>query len=63
MAVKDELNLYEIGGIGEIKNKTARFHKYMCEPDRSKVDDYLILAVFSEGKPPVLKSGYPNGQK
>lgn len=63
MAIKDELNLYEIGGIGEIKNKTARFHEYMCEPDRSKRDDYLILAVFSEEKPPVFKSGYPDGQK
>ena len=63
MAIKDELNLYEIGGIGEIKNKTARFHEYMCEPDRSKAGDYLILAVFSEKKPPVFKSGYPDGQK
>ena len=63
MAVKDELNLYEIGGIGEIKNKTARFHKYMCEPDRSKAGDYLIFAVFAEEKPPVFKSGYPDGHK
>jgi hypothetical protein len=63
MAIKDELKLYEIGGIGEIKNKTARFHEYMCGPDRSKAGDYLILAVFVEEKPPVFKSGYPDGQK
>lgn len=63
MTIKDGLNLYKIGGIGEIKNKTARFHSYECVPRRNKEGDCLILAQVVKDNPPVFKTGYPNGQK
>ncbi len=63
MSIKQDLNAYEIGGIGEIKSKTARFHSYECVPSQSKKNDILLIAQVSDDKPPVFKSGYPNGQK
>ena len=63
MAIKDDLNLYEIGGIGEIKNKTARFHSYECIPSQSDKNDILLIAQVSEDNLPMFKTGYPNGQK
>lgn len=63
MSIKQELNVYELGGMGEIKNKTARFHSYECVPSRIDKNDILLIAQISDDKPPVFKSGYPNGQK
>lgn len=63
MSIKQELNVYEIGGIGEIRNKTARFHSYECVPSQSDKNDILLIAQVSEDNPPMFKIGYPNGQK
>ena len=60
MNLKNELENYEIGGIGDIKKHTLRFHSYRI----GTVDGKLtIFAEYEPERPPVIFGGYPSGQE
>ena len=60
MDLKRELTDYEIGGIGDIKKHTLRFHSYRI----GTVDGKLtIFAEYEPERPPVIFGGYPSGQE
>ena len=60
MDLRRELENYEIGGIGDIKKHTLRFHSYRI----GTVDGKLtIFAEYEPERPPVIFSGYPCGQE
>ncbi len=60
MIIKNELENYEIGGIGEIKKHTLRFNSYRTVTESGKL---TIYAEFEQGKPPKIFKGYPSGQE
>lgn len=60
MDLRRELENYEIGGIGDIKKHTLRFHSYRI----GTVDGKLtIFAEYETERPPVIFGGYPSGQE
>ena len=60
MNLKNELSNYEIGGIGDIKKHTLRFHLYRI----GTVDGKLtIFAEYEPERPPIIFKGYPSGQE
>ena len=60
MDLRRELENYEIGGIGDIKKHTLRFHSYRI----GTVDGKLtIFAEYEPERPPVIFGGYPSGQE
>ena len=60
MDLKRELTAYEIGGIGDIKKHTLRFHSYRIGTESGKS---VIYAVYKPEKPPEVFKGYPAGQE
>ena len=60
MDLKRELTDYEIGGIGDIKKHTLRFHSYRIGTESGKS---VIYAVYKPEKPPEVFKGYPAGQE
>ena len=60
MNLKNELENYEIGGIGDIKKHTFRFHSYRIGTEDGKL---TIYAEYEPERPPVIFSGYPCGQE
>lgn len=60
MDLKRELENYEIGGIGDIKKHTLRFHSYRIGTWEGKV---TIFAEYEPERPPVIFHGYPSGQE
>ena len=60
MELKKLLDDYEIGGIGDIKKHTLRFHSYRI----GIVEGMLtIFAEYTSGQFPVTYKGYPSGQE
>lgn len=59
MDLKEQLDQYQIGGIGDIKRKTLRFHSYRTGTEVGKL---TLYAVYEPENPPKLFSGYPSGQ-
>ena len=59
MDLKEQLDQYQIGGIGDIKRKTLRFHSYRIGTEGGKL---TLYAVYEPENPPKLYSGYPSGQ-
>lgn len=60
MDLKRELTDYEIGGIGDIKKHTLRFHSYRMGTEDGKL---TIYAEYEPKKPPRVFGGYPSGQE
>ena len=60
MNLDKELINYEIGGIGDIKKYTLRFHSYYLIARDGKV---TIYAEYESGNPPKVFKGYPSGQE
>lgn len=60
MNLKNELSNYEIGGIGDIKKHTLRFHSYRIGTEDGKL---TIYAEYEPERPPMIFSGYPSGQE
>ena len=60
MDLKRELTDYEIGGIGDIKKHTLRFHSYRIGTESGKL---TIYAEYDPENPPAVYSGYPSGQE
>ena len=60
MDLNKELLDYEIGGIGDIKKYTLRFHSYYVIARDGKV---TIYAEYEPGNPPKVFNGYPSGQE
>lgn len=60
MDLKRELENYEIGGIGDIKKHTLRFHSYRIGTEDGKL---TIYAEYEPDRPPKVFSGYPSGQE
>ncbi len=60
MDLKQELTDYEIGGIGEIKTHTLRFHSYRIGTEGGKL---TIFAEYTLGQFPRVYEGYPSGQE
>ena len=60
MDLRRELENYEIGGIGDIKKHTLRFHSYRIGTVDGKV---TIFAEYEPERPPVIFDGYPSGQE
>lgn len=60
MNLDKELINYEIGGIGDIKKYTLRFHAYYLTARDGKV---TIYAEYESGNPPKVFKGYPSGQE
>ena len=60
MNLNKELLDYEIGGIGDIKKYTLRFHSYYVIARDGKV---TIYAEYEPGNPPKVFNGYPSGQE
>ena len=60
MDLRRELENYEIGGIGDIKKHTLRFHSYRIGTVDGKV---TIFAEYEPERPPVIFGGYPSGQE
>ena len=60
MNLNKELLDYEIGGIGDIKKYTLRFHSYYVRARDGKV---TIYAEYEAGNPPKVFNGYPSGQE
>ena len=60
MNLNKELLDYQIGGIGDIKKYTLRFHSYYVIARDGKV---TIYAEYEPGNPPKVFSGYPSGQE
>lgn len=59
MNIKEQLDQYQIGGIGDIKRKTLRFHSYRMGTESGKL---TLYAVYDLENPPKIFSGYPSGQ-
>lgn len=59
MQFPERLSDYEIGGIGEIKRKTLRFHSYTRGMEGGEP---ALYAVYEKDAPPKLIEGYPDGQ-
>ena len=60
MELKKLLDDYEIGGIGDIKKHTLRFHSYRI----GIVEGMLTIFVeYTSGQFPVTYKGYPSGQE
>ena len=60
MELKKLLDDYEIGGIGDIKKHTLRFHSYRI----GTVEGMLtIFAEYTSGQFPITYKGYPSGQE
>ena len=60
MNLKESLKSYEIGGIGDIKKHTLRFHSYGIGTESGKL---TIYAEYETDHPPEVFNGYPAGQK
>ena len=60
MDLKRELTDYEIGGIGDIKKHTLRFHSYRIGTEDGKL---TIFAEYTPGQFPKIYKGYPSGQE
>lgn len=60
MDLKRELTDYEIGGIGDIKKHTLRFHSYRIGTEDGKL---TIFAEYTPGQFPRAYEGYPSGQE
>lgn len=60
MNLNKELLDYEIGGIGDIKKYTLRFHSYYVIARDGEV---TIYAEYEVGNPPKVFNGYPSGQE
>jgi len=60
MDFRKELENYEIGGIGDIKKHTLRFHSYRIGTEGGKL---TIYAEYEPGKLPRVFDGYPSGQE
>ena len=60
MNLNKELLDYEIGGIGDIKKYTLRFHSYYV---RARDGEVTIYAEYEPGNPPKVFNGYPSGQE
>ncbi len=60
MDLKRELTNYEIGGIGDIKKHTLRFHSYRIGTESGKL---TIYAEYDPENPPTVFEGYPSGQE
>ena len=60
MDLRRELENYEIGGNGDIKKHTLRFHSYRIGTEDGKL---TIYAEYEPERPPVIFSGYPCGQE
>ena len=60
MDLNKELLDYEIGGIGDIKKYTLRFHSYYVIARDGEV---TIYAEYEPGNPPKVFNGYPSGQE
>lgn len=60
MDLKRELTNYEIGGIGDIKKHTIRFHSYRIGTESGKL---TIYAEYAPENPPTVFEGYPSGQE
>ena len=59
MDLKNELKNYQIGGIGDIKKHTLRFHSYGMRTEDGKLK---IFAEYESGNPPKVFDGYPSGR-
>lgn len=51
---------YEIGGIGDIKKHTLRFHSYSIGKEDGKL---TIYAKYDPSNPPKVFKSYPSGQE
>ena len=60
MELKRELENYEIGGIGDIKKHTLRFHSYRIGTEDGKL---TIYAKYEPMNPPKVFRKYPSGQR
>lgn len=60
MDLKRELTDYEIGGIGDIKKHTLRFHSYRIGTMDGKL---TIFAEYTPGQFPKVYRSYPSGQE
>lgn len=60
MNLNKELLDYEIGGIGDIKKYTLRFHSYYL---KARDGEVTIYAEYEPGNPPKVFNGYPSGQE
>lgn len=60
MELKKLLDDYEIGGIGDIKKHTLRFHSYRIGTVEGKL---TIFAEYTSGQFPITYKGYPSGQE
>ena len=60
MNLDKELINYEIGGIGDIKKYTLRFHSYYL---KARDGEVTIYAEYEPGNPPKVFNGYPSGQE
>ena len=60
MDLKRELTDYEIGGIGDIKKHTLRFHSYRIGTEDGRL---TIFAEYTPGQFPKVYKGYPSGQE
>lgn len=60
MDLQKELTNYEIGGIGDIKKHTLRFHSYRIGTEDGKL---TIYAECAPGEFPKILKGYPSGQE
>ena len=60
MDLKAALTDYEIGGIGDIKKHTLRFHSYRMGTEGGKL---MIYGQYEPGQLPKVYKGYPSGQE
>ncbi len=60
MKLEQMMDDYEIGGIGDIKKHTLRFHSYSIGKEDGKL---TIYAKYDPGKPPKVFKSYPSGQE
>ncbi len=60
MDLKKLMDDYEIGGIGDIKKHTLRFHSYRIGTEDGVL---TIYAEYEPGQHPKVMKGYPSGQE
>ena len=60
MELKKLMDNYEIGGIGDIKKHTLRFHSYRIGAEDGAL---TIYAEYEPGQFPKIMKGYPSGQE